>query len=352
MNITPLSQTRRDDWNRLIARTPESGFMQSWEWSLFKEAEGQQVLRLGVFDEDILVAGALVYYVDSPSGASLLEAPHGPVLPWEDEGKARRAADLILGELRSFAEEKRAPLIRIEPLIRGRLPEWMGSPVRAPLDLMPTPTLIVDLSPDEDAILASMKPKGRYNVRLAHRKGVEVSWTDNPDAVEDFYLLFELTCRRHDFHGEPKSFFFNMLRTLRPMARLYFASYRGVVLSAAIAVFFGDRATFLHGGSLPFLRSAMASYALHWRIMRDAKALGCRCYDFFGIAPPGDPDHPYARFSQFKQRFGGRVAATAGAHDYYLYPRIAALWVRKLMDIQEGPGPRRTEFNQRRYCSG
>ena len=58
MNLKYLSESDKDLWDSLVERVPETGFMQSWAWSLFKEAEGQQVLRLGVFDGKTLCAGA------------------------------------------------------------------------------------------------------------------------------------------------------------------------------------------------------------------------------------------------------------------------------------------------------
>lgn len=335
MRLLHLSEAHRAPWDRLVGKTAESGFMQSWGWSRFKESQGQRVLRLGIEEEDELIAGALVYYVNTSFGASPLEIPHGPVLPWKEQGRVAQAASLLHKELSTFASRTGAAILRIEPLISGQIPHWPAPLVRSPLDLAPTPTLLIDLSPGEEAILASMKPKGRYNIRLALRKGVEVSWSSHPAAVDDFYFLFELTCRRHDFAGEPKEFFADLLRIPEPMLRVYFASFRGMTLASAIVIFFADCATFLYGGSLPFFRTVMAPYAMHWQIMRDAKALGCRSYDFFGIAPRDDSAHGYGRFSQFKSRFGGSIVTTAGAHDEYFYSQLAALWIEKMAKVHE-----------------
>lgn len=339
MKVLPLTECHRGGWNLLVSRTPESGFMQSWDWSCFKEADGFRVTRLGVVQGDDLIAGAMVYSVNPSFGSSPLELPHGPVLPWSDESAARQAAELLWTEFLVLADQTRAPFLRMEPLIFGAIPHWMGPLVRAPLDLIPTPTLIMDLSRSEDALLESMKPKGRYNIRLALRKGVEVTWSNDMEALENFYLLFDLTCKRHGFAGEPKGFFSKMLRSLGSMVRIYFASYCGMILSTALTIQFGDRATYLYGGSLPFLRSVMAPYAMHWRIMLDAKARGCRLYDFYGIAPTNEPMHGYARFSQFKSRFGGKIQTTTGAHDHYFYSHLAALWVEKMGEAQERSRP-------------
>jgi lipid II:glycine glycyltransferase (peptidoglycan interpeptide bridge formation enzyme) len=310
--------------------------MQSWAWSDFKEAEGQQVLRLGVFDGGRLCAGAMVYYVPSCVGASALELPYGPVLPWSVPEKAGEAMSLLTAELKKISEAVGAPMARMEPFLKAPLPAYLGKLVRAPLDLIPTPTLIVPLRREDAEMLDMMTPKGRYNIRLALKKGVEVSFSTEDCAVDDFYYLFELTFSRHDFGGEARSFFQNMLRLLRSdqMIRIYFARYRGMLVSSAIALFYGQRATYLYGGSLPFLSSTMASYALHWQMMRDARDADCTEYDFYGIAPEGQPFHPYERFTQFKLRFGGRRVQTAGAHDIYFYPQLAKMWLGSIDTIK------------------
>ncbi|MBF0121586.1 MAG: peptidoglycan bridge formation glycyltransferase FemA/FemB family protein [Desulfobacterales bacterium] len=334
MKITYLSENESNQWDNLVKGNLESGFMQSWEWSKFKEKEGQQVIRLGVMSDESLVAGSIVYYVKSSFAVSPLIIPHGPVLPWKSSNdEAQKCFELIYGELQNISQEIESPLIRIEPLLCGPLPAWLSSFIKAPIDLIPTPTLVIDISKSCDDILSSMKPKGRYNIGLALKKGVEVFSSDNSDAVCDFYSLFELTCKRHDFAGEPKKFFINMINSTQKMSRIYFASYHGILISSAIVIFFGDYATFLYGGSIPFLRHLMAPYAMHWHIINDAKAIGCKYYDFFGIAPPNIPYHPYTRFSQFKSRFGGTIVTTIGAHDSYFYPQLAKLWVDKYQNF-------------------
>jgi peptidoglycan pentaglycine glycine transferase (the first glycine) len=332
MYLRYLNDNDKQQWESLAQSNPESGFMQSWGWSNFKEREGQTVLRIGIFAGETMVAGTMVYYVPSSLGSSALEMPYGPVLPWADTEIASEAMRLILKELEKVALNVGAPIARIEPFIQGSYPAWMSNVIRAPLDLVPTPTLIIPIDGDDNTILNQMTPKGRYNVRLSQKKGVDVSHVSGDEAIEDFYYLFELTSHRHNFTREPRIYFENMLQTLRNdgLIRIYFSRYKGMLIGAAIVLFYGNRATYLYGGSLPFLSSVMASYALHWKIMRDARAMGCKEYDFFGIAPEGKMDHPYSRFSQFKKRFGGKISNALGAYDIYFYSELAKMWVKSL----------------------
>jgi len=324
MKITGLKKEHFKLWNDLVRACQGSGFMQSWEWSEFKEAEGAVVERLGVFDGEKLVAGAMVYRVETSLGVSPLAMPHGPVLPWGDEALAGKCFSLLKARLEELSARTGSPLARFEPFIFSK-PPFLAPALRSPLDLVPTPTLMVPLGGDDGALLGNMTQKGRYNVRLALKKGVEVVSAPDNGLTGDFHELFELTCCRHGFSGEPLGFFNRLMDALGPagLARVYLATYKGMPAAAAVAVFFGNRGTYLYGGTSPFLRSSMASYAMHWRMMRDARDLGLPLYDFYGVAPEDQPNHPYAKFSAFKARFGGALVRTIGAQDIYFYPQLA-----------------------------
>jgi peptidoglycan pentaglycine glycine transferase (the first glycine) len=210
----------------------------------------------------------------------------------------------------------------VEPRLEA-VPRPLGGLPRSPMDLVPEETLEVDLGP-EAVMLARMKPKGRYNARLALRRGVEAASSSDPADVHIFYRLLERTAAYQDFLLEPKGFFINLAQTLFPgMARFAFARYKGVTLAAALTVRHGATVTYLYGGHLPLFPDVMANYALHWHIMREAAREGYAVYDFYGYVPPGRPDHPYDRFSRFKERFGGRPVVRMGSRDVIFYDRLA-----------------------------
>lgn len=331
MRLRELGPEHFKVWNGLAGANPASGFMQSWEWADFKEASGVTVRRLGLFDGEALAGGALVYSADSTLGVSPLAMPHGPVLPWDAPARAEEGFRLLRDGLAGISSETGSPLARFEPFLENP-PSWLAGLPRAPVDLVPTPTLLVPVAADEEAQLAGMTQKGRYNARLALRKGVEVVSSPDNSLTEDFHELFELTCCRHGFCGEPRGFFTGLLDALGPagMARVYLASFQGMPAAAAVAVFFGSRATYLYGGTSPFLTRTMAAYALHLRILADARARGCQLYDMYGVAPEDQPGHAYARFSVFKARFGGRPARLSGARDLYFYPQLAKGFASRL----------------------
>ena len=318
--VKPLGPDARAEWGTLVVRTG-AGFMQSWPWSEFKEAEGYTVTRLGAFAHDRLVGGAIVYSYPTPAEIGLAAVPDGPVIAW-DNADATAIFDAVVDAYRRSPAARDVAILRVEPRIIA-LPPALAATARAPLDLIPDETLEIALDAD-DRMLAAMKTKGRYNVRLAARHGVEVGTSLDPGDVHELYRVIESTAWLQSFSLEPKSFFINLAATLVPgMARFAFARWRGMTLAVALTVRHGTSVTFLYGGHLPLFRHVMASHALHWHVMQEAARDGYRVYDVYGWVPPGAPEHPYDRFSRFKEKLGGRPVRRVGSRDVIFYDRLA-----------------------------
>lgn len=327
LTIRPLTNADQTQWDKLVQALPTGCFMQAWAWADFKQLEGFQTFRYGVFAEAELVGGGL-FYLYPHSGASILLAPGAPVFkPGFEAGMP-----LLLQQVESLAQQVGAIALRIEPLLSEK-PTYLSEFVRAPIDLLPSETLVIDLRPSAAEIFAAMKPKGRYNIRLSQRYGVATQFTTDPQAIPSFYDLFWETVERQQFFGEPYSFFINLCQTLfaANMAEIGFASWRNQLLAAILVVYWGDRATYLYGGRSAEHPQVMANYGLHWAAMQRAKTKGCRLYDFYGYT--NNPQHSYAKFSRFKAQFGGAAVTTIGAHDYFFYDQLANTLIELLQQI-------------------
>lgn len=317
--IKKLNLEERQVWDSLVQARPDGCFMQSWAWADFKELEGYKTFRYGLFLNDKLVGGCVFYFYPHSSKANLLIAPAAPLLP---PTLAEEGLELLKEKAAVLAGELGAIAFRIEPLWTEK-PTYLMGFVRAPVDLLPSETLLIDLHPTEAERLVAMKPKGRYNLRLSWRRGVETEFTTDSQAIPLFYDIFWETVKRQQFFGEPYSFFINLCQTLfaAKMAEIGLARWRGQVLAAILVVYWGNRATYLYGGRSFEHPEVMAPYALHWAAMQRAKARGCTIYDFYGFTR--DPNHGYAKFSRFKSQFGGVPVTTIGAHDYFFYDQLA-----------------------------
>jgi peptidoglycan pentaglycine glycine transferase (the first glycine) len=327
MRAAPLGPEHQAEWEALVATHPAAGFMQSWDWSEFKRLEGYRVVRIGLFEGRRLRGGGIAYSFPSPTEGHLAAMPDGPVLDWDGPASGRAFRAVVAAVRAQCGAE--VVTLRVEPPLTF-MPEPLRGLPRSPLDLVPDDTLWVDLGPEAE-MLARMKPKGRYNARLALRRGVEATSSTDPEDVHEFYTILEQTARYQDFRLEPKRFFINLVQALFPKSGHFaFARYKGMLLAAALVVRSGATTTYLYGGHLPLFPEVMASAALHWHLLREAARAGGRVYDFYGYIPPGRPGHPYDRFSRFKEKFGGRPVHRIGSHDVVFHDRLAAAAIRAL----------------------
>ena len=192
---------------------------------------------------------------------------------------------------------------------------------KANTNILPANTIVLDLTRDEQDILGHMKPKTRYNIRLAMRKGVEVK-TVGIEGLDIWYELYRETAMRNGLHLNEMVYFRNMFASRMEgvdddvSVRLLIASYDGMPLSAMFLVLSAHRATYLYGASSSQMRNVMSTYALQWEAIRMAKACGCLEYDMFGIAPNPNPSHPMHGLYTFKHGFGGEIFHQLGCWDY------------------------------------
>lgn len=323
-------------------RDEAESLLQSEFWASFKAEFGWSSLRLR------MASGGgsrslLVLIRRLAAGRSFAYVPHGPE---GDLAQAEGAFFLAeLSELLRPLLPRHCAFVRYDPPwfvaeprrgeegglgpseVEALRPGVGGALRRAAADVQPPDTVLVDLRPGEEELLSGMKPKWRYNVRLAQKKGVSVE-SGGLEAVPEFYELYRATSMRDRIALHPERYYsrlFSLAAERRaaglpgaPDLRLWTARHEGKALAAIVTAFRGGRAVYLYGASSDEGRNLMPAYALQWAAMRAAKAAGCVEYDLFGIPPAEDPSHPMAGLYRFKTGFGGRVVHRPGSWDYPL----------------------------------
>jgi lipid II:glycine glycyltransferase (peptidoglycan interpeptide bridge formation enzyme) len=333
--ITPVNIARCDE---------AASFLQSGFWGTFKARFGWNA-RSFLVDWDCSGAPIemplLVIRRPLAFGISFAYVPWGPELPLGFSPGDREKNDF----LRELAEELQALLPENTAFIRFD-PPWYTEGAETPspsiyppfsrsaADVQPPDTVLVDLRPPEEDILSQMKPKWRYNIRLAEKRGVQVRYT-GAEGIETFYAIFQETAKRDGISihaiGYYQILFAHCAEYPGQELRLYVAEYEGTngsrkTLAANVVLFRKNVATYLYGASSNEYRELMASYALQWKAMEDAKAAGCTQYDLFGIPPRADPEHPMAGLYLFKTGFGGRIIHRGGSWDYTYKPLVRRLF--------------------------
>lgn len=325
-------------WDALVAADPRGHLLQTWAWGELKGAFGWTPLRVAVARDGALLAGAQALY-RRLGPLTLGYIPKGPALA-EDSPDV---AALLWQGLHCASRRMRAVSLKVEPEWREGDAErhaWLLAHGLRPSaeGIQPRRTVIIDLRGEEEALLARMKPKWRYNIRLSMRRGVTVREGGEAD-LPAFYRLMEITGQRDGFGIHSAAYYRRAWALFAPhgRARLLLAEYEGELLAGLLAYAFNGQAWYMYGASGEAHRDAMPNHQLQWRAMQWARSLGCRQYDLWGITDE-DPDAPTAALSgveRFKLGFGGEVVRYLGAYDHDYAPALA--WaVRRAWALRRG----------------
>ncbi len=179
------------EWDEFTACHPDVHILQTREWGILKDAFGWQSARL-VSDE----VGAQILFRPLPLGFSVAYIPKGPLYP-QDEPSYTGAS--FWKEVDLLCESRRAVFLKVEsdaweePAVNESGAQQPSVPPGFRLSsqtIQPRRTLLIDLSGDEEQVLARMKQKTRYNIRLALKKGIVVRSSAD---LETFYRLMQVT---------------------------------------------------------------------------------------------------------------------------------------------------------------
>ncbi len=314
-------------WEQFLIRQRHTPFLQSWAWGEFQDKLGLSHHRFGIYQSGALI-GICQALVGRRRLGSFVYVPRGPVLKSFDSGLARA----VLEYLEDFAAREKVDYLRVEP-------HWEASPDLGELlrevGYRKAPaatgqaggvTLLLDLSLSEDELLAQMRKTTRYLIRSSEGLGLEIYRTADPRKMGEFHRLMSITHRRQRFVPHRPRYLQTQFETLAPrgMEELAWAKYQGDILSAALVFSYGDTVTYAHGASVH--TNVPASYFLLWEVIKEAKKDGYHYFDFWGIAPNGNPRHPWYGYSLFKKGFGGYRVDYAGVWDYPLTPRYWAVF--------------------------
>lgn len=338
--VTYIDNLPPDRWDRWIAAHPTGHLLQSWQWGEFKARFGWQPVRVALERGGEIVAAAQILLRRLPLG-KMAYIPKGPVLDRED---IQTSAALQALCRRALAPHQPVSL-KIEP-------DWPDSDEarmwcrqlgyrQSAETIQPQHTILVDLTPDEEQILGAMKPKTRYNIRLAARKGVIVRQGDERD-LEAFYRLMEVTGQRDRFAIHSHAYYDEVYRRFAAQGRvaLLMAEYEGKLLASLMAFAFGEKAWYMYGASSDDDRHLMPNHLLQWEAMRWARNKGCRTYDLWGIPDleiatledsvkegrtPDAAESPLYGVYRFKRGFGGEPVRYVGAYDQVYRPLLYRL---------------------------
>ena len=193
----------------LLRRSPVQPFLQSWAWGEFQKNYGRQICRLGVYDHDQLVGAVTLLTHQLVLGRRYLYAPHGPV------ADSPAALIALAAAAQDHGRHEGAMYVKLDIPVHN-FPIPLDLPGYEPgSSLQPRHTLILDLAPDEAALLAAMHQKTRYNIRLAEKHGVTIRWSTSDDDHERYLALQKEMAERQNISLHPDRYYRLMFETLR-----------------------------------------------------------------------------------------------------------------------------------------
>jgi len=396
-------------WNSLISKLPNPHLLQTYEWGRVKAKYGWSPFyavwtddgKFSVFkdtdnwslDTTHHVAAALILkrqIINSGFAArlSVLYAPKGPLLDWTNEPLRKR----VLDDLQSFAKKQGAIFLKMDPdvVLGTGVPsseedaiDTGGQTVMSELkrrgweyasdQIQFKNTVLMDLDPSEDELLARMKQKTRYNVRLAEKKGVALRIGTQND-LSMLYKMYAETSVRDEFVIRDESYYRTVWATfmanahppisdlespvpglqlsrsipLRPIpfAEPLIAEVDNEPVAAIFVFYFAGHAYYVYGMSRNAHREKMPSYLLQWEAMKRAKAIGCSVYDLWGAPEVFDESDSMWGVYRFKEGLGGRVVRTLGAWDFApspLWYKMYSEIIPRVLDVMRSRGKTKTK---------
>lgn len=311
----------KKQWNTFVGDYTPNTFLQSWQWGEFLKSQDHHPFRLGLFEGDELIGTALFTKIMSKR-ANYLDCHGAPMIDWNNPEQFA-AFEQYLEKLAQRENihffRFRAPMHHDDAFVENM--QQQGYKL-APMYFQAEYTMVLDLTRSEDEIMANMRKNTRYYVRRSEREGVKVRISQDPQDLKVLFELYQETVERQEFIPYDFDFFKTEFEIFHAddLTDIYIAEYDGKPVAAAMMVYFDKGAYYHHGASIRLENDVYAPYLLQWEAIKNAKRRGMETYDFFGVAPNDDEDHPRAGLTKFKRGFGGERVRWMHTLDYPVNP--------------------------------
>ncbi len=310
------------EWNKHAAHP-----MQSWEWGEARKKMGITVLRVGEFTGDTLTAVFQATVHTIPNTPYCIEYLPRSSFPSQE----------VLNFLAEFGKTYNVIYIKVEPNVQvSEARHDVTHLIKSPVPLFPAWTQVLALDKSEEDLLKGMKPKTRYNIRLAQKKGVTVKEMTNQRGFDIFLKLYFETCKRQHYSGHNEQYHQILFDTLKKdISHILIAFYNNVPVAAYHLLNFNNVLYYPYGGSSDQHREVMGTNLLMWEAVRLGKKLGATSFDLWGSLPPDyDPENIWSGFTRFKEGYGSRFTEMTGSYDFIInnllyWPLIAAQKIRE-----------------------
>jgi peptidoglycan pentaglycine glycine transferase (the first glycine) len=345
--------TDRQLWDDFVANSECCNITQAYEWGELAPHLNAEAMPAGVLDDQgKLCAAMLVLISRAPViRRAYFYAPRGPVIDDPDTP----ALTMLLNFVRAEAHKRGAFMLKVEPSVADGDKRWLQALQKRGFE--PTPYAshvrhewVLDLRPDEKELLAGMKEKWRYNIRLAGRKGITVRRGQGQADVDTFYRIYLTTSERDQFFIHDKGHYDDVMRLFgaRDRAALFLAEHEGKAIAGIVVLRLGRWSWYMYGASSNEQRNLMPNHLLQWNGMQWAKAHACWYYNFRGIPDILEEGQELWGVYVFKRGFGGYAIRSLETHDLAYQPLVYAIY-RRLLDVKRWRDQKRHANNSHKH---
>lgn len=317
-----LTKDRYEEYEQFVQSHTKGHFAQSLLWAKLKDNWKHEVLLAE--NEDGSIRASMLVLIRKMPGISktMMYSPRGPVCDIHDKAAM---AELLAGA-RELAKLHHSYVLKVDPDIKASDQEFrtiakeLGFCERQKTknfeEIQPRYVFRLDVAgKTEDEIFAAFHNKTRYNVRLSTRKGV-TSEIGTREDLPRFYEIMLETGVRDGFVIRSLEYFQKMYDALGDHVRLYVAKYEGKIISATLAILYGNKVWYLYGASSNEYRNVMPNYLLQWEMIKWSIEEKCDIYDFRGVSGDIDESNPLYGLYRFKKGFSGEFTEFIGELDY------------------------------------
>jgi lipid II:glycine glycyltransferase (peptidoglycan interpeptide bridge formation enzyme) len=177
-------------------------------------------------------------------------------------------------------------------------------------------TSIIDLHQKEEDILVKMKPKGRYNIKIAIKKWIEVKEVEKTEEnIKKYFDLMLETTSRDNFNWNNLEYYKIFLNSLKN-SKLLLAYAWDKVIAWWIFTFDDEISIYYYWASTSDkqYRNMMAPYLLQWTAIQIAKENWSELYDFLWVATPNDKNSELVWVTDFKLKLSKDIRKVSNSY--------------------------------------
>ncbi|MFC1711160.1 lipid II:glycine glycyltransferase FemX [Patescibacteria group bacterium] len=314
MIVREVYEDERQQYNNVVTHP-----LQSWEWGDFREKTGLKIIRIGTYDKKIIQNGLQISIHPLPK--TNFNIGYLPKCVMLDEK--------LITALKRIGHENNLLFIKIEPNTKTGKEFFLKNGCVYGRPLFTKYTFQMDLSQNEDVLFNNLKPKTRYNVKVALKNKVTVVNDNSIKAFNEYLNLTFETTKRQKFYAHDKDYHINMWQTLRPtgISHLLKASYQGKTLVTWVVFVFNKVLYYPYGASSREHKNVMASNLMMWEAIKFGKKMGCHTFDLWGcLGPKPSRKDPWYGFHRFKEGYSPKLVEFIGTFDLVIDPKWYQLY--------------------------